>query len=162
MLVEFWYNLIKDELSFAPHMGLDEIHLLATAYKPRNPDCKSCSQREELLLIPTANFLGKDIQMPYCVTHTKEFADYILSLDGIVIVAYEHHHIPLLIYYLGIQPNGGMIGPYPCNRFDIVFEITYSNYIPTLTISTEELGLKGDSTTLPKYYKRYKGRLRSI
>lgn len=134
-LVEFWKRKIQGP-----------VHFVASGYAEINPDC-SCSQREYLILKPTAESYSQQVELPYCFTQVDKFAEYIMSLDGTVVCGYEHHHIPLLIQALGFP----LPGQWPGDRFDIVFEIRDS-YICAYT---EGLGLPGDSPFLPMIYWPY-------
>lgn len=117
----------------------------------------SCEQREMLVLMPTQAFFQSQIQTPFCFTQIEESAKFIMNHIGDVIVAWEHHHIPILASSLGL----GSLGNWPNDRFDIVFEITlqllngveYGN--PILEITTEKLGLPGDSLELPLAYQPF-------
>lgn len=126
--------------------------LIASAFSPENPAC-NCEQREKLVLIPTSIGYGVDIKTPYCFYQIDETANYINNYDGIVICAWEHNHIPLLAKALGVKED---IAPWPEDRFDIVFKITYDTKAPKLTIFTQKLNLEGDSNTLPIGYRSNK------
>lgn len=122
--------------------------LIASAFAPENMNC-DCEQREMLMLKPLSEaYGGIPIERPYCFYQVKETADYILSKSGTVIVSWEHNHINLLAQALGAQ----LVSPWPGDRFDLVFKLTYNDEgkNPSLEIYTQ-----GDSIFVPKEYMYY-------
>ena len=98
-------------------------------------------------------------------------ADYILTKsdpNDIIIVAWEHNNIPTLINRLGVSPQLGDWPKKSNDRFDLVFEIDFSNdsSSPSLTILTQNLkpNLPGDNDNDDpfKYNKKKNNFLRTI
>lgn len=127
--------------------------LVASAFSPDNPRC-SCEQRERLVLVPTSIRFGVPINLPCCFQETDAAARFILAQTGTVVVAWEHHHIPVLARALGVQAH---LGAWPDDRFDIVFRLEFGGGAnsPELRITTQGLGLSGDSVALPDVYASF-------
>lgn len=137
---------------------------------------KDCSKSNRccLILNPTSAVYGLNINNKnenFCDTQGKDMADYILTKsdpNDIIIVAWEHNNIPTLINRLGVSPQLGDWPKKSNDRFDLVFEIDFSNdsSSPSLTILTQNLkpNLPGDNDNDDpfKYNKKKNNFLRTI
>ena len=137
---------------------------------------KNCSKSNRccLILNPTAAVYGLNINEKnesICDDKGEDMAKYILknySPQDIVIVAWEHNDIPNLINGLGVSPKLGDWPKKSNDRFDLVFEIDFSNdsSSPALTILTQNLkpNLPGDNDNNDpfKYNKKKNNSLRTI
>jgi hypothetical protein len=142
----YWNKLLK---------GDKPTKLLAAVSKQydNNKKC-STSNRCCLILNPTAAIYVLKINEKdekYCDTQGTDIADYIksnYSSDDIVIVAWEHKNIPALINEFGIKPELPDWPKKANDRFDLVFEIDFSDPTnhPQLNIYVQNLGagLPGD------------------
>ena len=137
---------------------------------------KKCSNSNRccLILNPTSAVYGLNInnnKENFCDTEGKDMADHIRTKsdpNDIIIVAWEHNNIPKLINRLGVSRKLGDWPQNSNNRFDLVFEIDFSNdpSNPELTILTQNLkaNLPGDNDNDDpfKYNKKKNNSLRTI
>lgn len=122
---------------------------------------KSCtkSNRMCLVLAPTAYCYKMTINPGgelFCSEDNAAFAKYLMgpSVTGTVIVAWEHKNIMVLIEQLGIS-NVPEWPKKADDRYDLVFDLHMAGPKPLLYITTQGLGLPGDSVTLPKKFIAY-------
>lgn len=128
-------------------------HLIAANYSPNDKNC-DCSQREKLVLIPTSEALNLQIELPCCFDQIEIAKEFILNKEGVVLVAWEHRHVPLLTKALGVKSD---IPAWNSARFDQVFKIQFdnNNKVKSFTVFTEGLGLYNDSCIPQWTYIRF-------
>jgi hypothetical protein len=146
LLPHFWYRELP--------LGSVPNSLVATNFQPDDSKCENCSQREVLVLTPTAQLYNKTIHRPFCSDQTTKAAEFIMQQTGIVIVAWEHKKIPELAHKLGAP----QVGKWPADRYDIVFRLVMrpNRTCFRFSIFTEMLGLTGDSVVLPPDYQPFR------
>jgi hypothetical protein len=105
------------------------------------------------------NVLGATYE--YCVPEYKKFVSLMKNYcSDTVLIAYEHHHVPLLIN--DILENSSLVGNFPAwpksssDRFDLVFIIDepFTKHC-SIRVTTQGLGLNGDSDVVPSVYEKY-------
>lgn len=145
--------------------------LLAAVPKKLNKNCTT-SNRCCLILNPTSAVYNLNINEKnesFCDTEGSMIADYIkknYSSNDIVIVAWEHNNIPTLINEFNINPKLQDWPKKSNDRFDLVFEIDFSDNPskPTLVIYTQNLNpnLPGDKNDDDPFdYKKQNNSLRN-
>ena len=112
-----------------------------------------------LVLAPTAYCYKMTINPGgelYCSEDNAAFAKYLMgpSVTGTVIVAWEHKNIMVLIEQLGIS-NVPKWPKKAEDRYDLVFDLHMAGPKPLLYLTTQGLGLPGDSVTLPEQFIAY-------
>jgi hypothetical protein len=121
-----------------------------------NSLCTDTSNRMCLIMDPTAQSYGMEVNGDgalFCDTDNVGMAQWIESNNptGDVLVAWEHTNIPHLITALGVNCP---VWPHTArNRFDLVFRVDMITR--TLSISTQNLKLSGDSPILPAEYAQF-------
>ena len=131
--------------------GASPSALYAAVPRKVNKDC-SKSNRMCLVLAPTAYCYKLTINPKgeqYCSDDTVAFAQYLTGplVTGTVIVAWEHKNIIKLIKHLGVSGTPKWAKK-DDDRYDLVFDLDMSGTTPTLRMTTQGLGLPGDSTTV--------------
>lgn len=104
-------------------------------------------------LVPTALKLNLPIHSPYGPGQEQQLAQSILNdplFDGKnIVICWHHTFIAALIEAFGYAPPAGIV-PYPNNRFDLVWPMTFPAPVPPATLNPilQEL-LFMDPTTFP-------------
>ncbi len=147
--------------------GQKPLRLLAPLSKNDKPNSQNTFQNQKctssnrccLILNPTAVHYNMTINQDgkyFCDNQGADIGSYILSEskfnNGIIIVAWEHKDIHNLINALGVDPQLSKWPKDASNRYDLVFKVDFVNNKPILSISTQNLGLPGDSTAIPFQY----------
>ena len=158
----FWKKILGDEKPTALYAAVsksDSSYLNDKNLINRGITCSNAN-RCCFLLNPTANYYNIEINNDggiFCDTEGALLGKYILNQpnndNGIIIISWEHHDIPNLINSLGVNPPLSDWPDDASNRFDIVFKLDFTNSPtnPTVTILTQDLGLDGDSNTIPDF-----------
>jgi hypothetical protein len=165
--INFWTKYIRG--------SVDAIFAATSSFN--KPGCQT-SNRMCLIMEPTAYCLDKEINKPggliglvgsdgsggrveFCVDEYPALVDYMRSnCKDTVLIAWEHEHIPLMIRDILSKSGytGDLFPLWPKNddRFDLVFIIDkpFTKNV-TVKITTEKLGLPGDSLELPEVYQKY-------
>lgn len=90
-------------------------HLFASQVGPR-----SSSQRPRETLLPLSERLGLPVDSRFRKEELGELVEAILAIDGIVLVAWEHHLIPSLATMLA--GDASSVPPvWPDDRYDVVW-----------------------------------------
>jgi broad specificity phosphatase PhoE len=92
--------------------------IYASAVTDDNDETKS--RRPQDTVTPLARRLGIEINAPYTIGQEAKLATDIQSRAGVVLVAWEHKHIPLLAAALSTS----VPGTWPDDRFDVVWILT--------------------------------------
>jgi hypothetical protein len=72
-----------------------------------------------------ADLLGLAISTPYEVGHEPRLADSVLNAcSGVVLICWEHHHIPALAAAFPAAPGTDIPGKWPGHRFDVIWALT--------------------------------------
>ena len=98
-------------LATPTHLFASRVSYGGASYRPRET------------LVPLADRLGIAIDTRFVKEQTAELAQAALDLDGVVLIAWEHHMIPVLASaILGVET--GIPGAWPDDCFDVtwVFE----------------------------------------
>lgn len=90
----------------------------AAAVTDDNDETKS--RRPQETVTPLAQRLGIEINVSYTVGQEAQLATDIQSRSGVVLVAWEHKHIPLIVAGLKMSAPGA----WPDDRFDLVWILT--------------------------------------
>jgi hypothetical protein len=92
--------------------------IYASAVTDDNDDTNS--RRPQETVTPLARRLGIEIDISYAIGQEAQLATDIQSRSGVVLVAWEHKHIPLLATAL----NTSAPATWPDDRFDVVWILT--------------------------------------
>jgi hypothetical protein len=72
-----------------------------------------------------ADLLGLAIATPYEVGHESRLAASVLeSCSGVVLICWEHDHIPVLAGAFPAAPGPDIPGKWPGHRFDVIWALT--------------------------------------
>lgn len=108
---------------FAPVDGRFAHPALATptAIAASRADRKAggASRRPKQTVKPLAALLGIEIDVRYQKGEETGLVTSILERDGVVLIAWEHEHIPALVAAIPGAP--AVPGPWPADRFDLVW-----------------------------------------
>ena len=161
----FWKKILGDEKPIALYAAVskkDSSYANDKNLINRGIKCSNAN-RCCFLLNPTANYYEMEINADggtFCDTEGSAIGKYIINQpannNGIVIVSWEHHDIPNLINSLGVNPSFLDWPDEAANRFDIVFKVDFTKNPnnPDVSIITQELGLGGDSTSIPEFKRQ--------
>jgi len=104
------------------------------------------SMRAYETLSPLAARLNLPIDACYPVGDETGFAAAILRLGGVVLVAWEHKHIPLIARALPLRAAGTLPAAWPGTRYDMVFVLDWDADAKGYAFSqVPQLVLAGDS-----------------
>jgi hypothetical protein len=92
--------------------------IYSSAISDDNDETKS--RRPQETVTPLAQRLGTEINASYTIGQEAQLATEIQSRSGVVLVAWEHKHIPLLAAALSTSAPG----TWPEDRFDLVWVLT--------------------------------------
>jgi hypothetical protein len=112
--------------------------IYASAVTADNDETKS--RRPQETVTPLARRLGIEVNVSYTVGQEAQLATDIQSHSGVVLVAWEHKHIPLLAAAL----HASAPGAWPDDRFDVVWILTAAPDA-YLFASTDQSLLQGDA-----------------
>jgi hypothetical protein len=161
----FWQKILgndKPTALYAAVSNTDSSYASDKNLKNRGIKC-STANRCCFILNPTSNRYNLSINADggtFCDTEGSLLGTYILNQptnnNGTIIIAWEHHDIPNLINSLGADPEFLNWPDDAANRFDIVFKLDYTKNLknPEVTISTQNLGLEGDSNKIPDFKRK--------
>jgi len=72
-----------------------------------------------------ADLLGLPVGSPYEVGHEPRLAASVLNAcSGVVLICWEHDHIPALAAAFPAAPGPGIPGKWPGDRFDVIWALT--------------------------------------
>ena len=114
-------------------------HLFASQIAPQ-----SSSRRPQQTLQPLAQSLGLPIDTSVPKTDIERLAAAILAVEGVVLVAWEHHLIPSLAATLTGQPSLTP-GVWPDDRFDVAWVLERGSEGPFRFRQVLQRVLAGDS-----------------
>lgn len=115
------------------------------------PSDEDPSQREIETITPFASAVGLPVLSPYSSTDGAELAKLIKNnptyAEKMVLICWEHSVMGDLASFLGVEP---MPPPYPGDRFDLVYMITYNKKSsnPSFCIGLQNL-MPDDSPVSP-------------
>ena len=133
----------KDEHSLLPR-GWQRSGALAALFHPRSGPSRTRLRPPSTLLAPSyrdpastiahrtcqtiqglADHLGLPIDTPFAVGHEPQLVASLLSTrSGVVLICWEHHHIPTIAAAFPVAPGTDIPGKWPGDRFDVIWTLT--------------------------------------
>ncbi len=106
-----------------------------------------------------ADLLELAIGSPYEVGHEARLADSVLNAcSGVVLICWEHDHIPALAAAFPAAPGTDIPGKWPGHRFDVIWALTLQPGSPPPRYAFSQVPqqlLPGDaSTVIPAFDRR--------
>lgn len=96
--------------------------LLAPSY---GDQARTAGHRSFQTIQGLADLLGLAIATPYEVGHESRLAASVLeSCSGVVLICWEHDHIPVLAGAFPAAPGPDIPGKWPGHRFDVIWALT--------------------------------------
>jgi hypothetical protein len=113
---------------FAPALGAPPAGLRtpATLLSPLHHDpAKTVVRRTYQTIQGLAEHLGLTIGTPFAVGHEPKLADTVLaSGSGVVLICWEHSHIPVIARSLPTAPGTAIPDEWPADRYDVIWAFT--------------------------------------
>jgi len=113
---------------FAPAFGAPQAGLRtpATLLSPSHGDpAKAAVRRTYQTIQGLAEHLGLTIGTPFEVGHEPKLADTVLaSGSGVVLICWEHSHIPVIARSLPTAPGTAIPDAWPDDRYDVIWAFT--------------------------------------
>ncbi len=103
--------------------------------------------RSRETVMPLVAKLGNSISTRFDlgVGQERDVAEAILGCSGTVLVAWEHHNLPVIASHFPLNPTEPPVPAYPDNRFDLVWRFDYDIAISAYRWrQTPQLLLAGD------------------
>ena len=116
-------TVLLDPLRVPTQAGL---HTPANLLSPSYGDpVKTAGHRTYQTIQGLADRLGLMIRTPFEVGHESRLAASVLSdYSGVVLICWEHGHIPALAAALPAAPGAAIPGTWPDDRFDMIWAFT--------------------------------------
>lgn len=160
----------KDEHSLLPR-GWQRSGALAALFHPSSGSARTRLRAPGTLLAPSysdpastiahrtcqtiqglADHLGLPIDTPFEVGHEPQLAASLLSTcSGVVLICWEHHHIPTIAAAFPVVPGTDIPAKWPGDRFDVIWALTLQpgSASPRYTFSqVPQQLLPGDADTI--------------
>ena len=133
----------KDEHSLLPR-GWQRSGALAALFHPSSGPSRTRLRAPGTLLAPSygdavrtlahrtcqtiqglADHLGLPVDTPFEVGDEPQLAASLLSTcPGVVLICWEHHHIPVIAAAFPVVPDAVIPGKWPGDRFDVIWALT--------------------------------------
>jgi hypothetical protein len=135
LIVKGWYRAGALVCLFSPRSGkminaqIDKPQFLyASAYRKHHDQGK----RPQATIMPLAARLGIEINRDFFVGKHKALLESVLDCEGVVLISWEHHDIPLIANHI-LGNTHTVPQKWPDDRFDIVWVF---EWIPALAAYT--------------------------
>lgn len=146
LIVDGWTRAGALVELFAPsdgrmRLGLSRpAHVFATL-----PGKANESLRPMQTVTPLAQRLGMRVDTAFAFGEERQLAKHLLKTPGVMLTAWQHQHIPLIVRELGFE-HLGVPAIWPGDRFDMVFVFTRTASTWTFA-QIPQLLLAGDRAT---------------
>jgi hypothetical protein len=128
---------------FAPAVGRPPagLHTPAALLSPLHGDpAKTAVRRTYQTIQGLADHLGLTIGTPFEVGHEPRLAASVVnSYSGVVLICWEHHHIPVIARSLPIIPGTPIPSTWPDDRYDVIWAFTRVPDAPQLSYAFSQV-----------------------
>jgi hypothetical protein len=116
-------TVLLDPARSSAHDGLrTPAALLCPTY---GDPAKTATHRTYQTIQGLASQLGLDVGSPFEVGHESRLAASVVSeYSGVVLICWDHHHIPVIASELPTAPGTAIPGKWPDERYDVIWAFT--------------------------------------
>jgi hypothetical protein len=114
-------------------------HLFAAGPSPAHPSRRSVST-----LLPLARRLGLPVSRQFTCGEEEALARHVCALDGAILIAWEHQHIPRLAEHL-VNDDSRIPERWPADRFDLVWLVVGDDFGRRRFAQVPQMLMAGDA-----------------